>query len=341
MQSIFEKLIDNLVIAALVPSLVFFTVLVLLFGDLVPVYIVEKLRIIFGNQAVMISALSISASFMLSYSSAIIYQFYDGRFLSKWEWLSKQLSYRERIQAKKLKIKIRKSNRKISKLLQTKKQNDPELVKMTTERDSSVREYQNIFPPINQILPTRFGNILSAAEYYPLSRFGIKNPDQIWLRLQQVIPSENMSKIDKVNHEMAFLVNSSFFSILLASISFVAALYRFMLGYFDSGWFYAIFGAGSFILGWFFYQLSLPLVLRWTEMYRCIFDLFRFQLCEQLHFNCPSDPASEHTHWAKVNEFMNATNVGPVKFLSYKHPGYPESQSEQEEFVSINNIPTE
>jgi hypothetical protein len=333
MQSIFEKLLDNLVVAALVPSLAFFSILVFLFGDLVPPDIVEKLRLTFGTRAVLIVTMAGCTSFVLSYLSETIYWFYRGEFLSK------KISLPEKSRAKKLQDNIDNLTQKINDLIQT-GDTGTALIETIENKKELVTQYQYIFPPLEGVLPTRFGNILAAAEYYPDLRYGMK-ARQMWVRLKQVIPAENMSKIDQVNHEMAFLVNSSLLSILLSVFSFIGALYQFLLflitfiraivssfavstgvaDFFISGLLYCCLSLLFLASAWLFYRLSLPIVQRYAEIYRCAFDLFRFQLSEQLRFGCPESTDVECQHWMIIDEFLNsAPGAVPVAF-PYKHPG--------------------
>jgi hypothetical protein len=332
MKSVFEKFLDNLVIAALVPSLVFFTILVFLFGDLVPANIVEKLHLIFGTRAVMIFTMASCTSFVLAYLSETIYWFYRGEFVTK------KINYPEKLRAQKLQGEIDALTQKIDELIQIDNTN-PVLIEAIEKKIELVGRYQYTFPPMAGILPFRFGNILAAAEYYPVHQYGMKS-GQMWVRLKQVIPAESMGKIDQINHEMAFLVNSSLFSILLIVFSFFGALYQFVLfttafireflSFFSiSSGALELFISGLIYVGlcfifsglaWFFYRLSLPIAQRYAEIYRCAFDLFRFQLSEQLHFGCPKSTDVECQHWMIIDEFLN-TEPGavPVAF-PYTHP---------------------
>ena len=145
MQSVFEKLLDNLVIAALVPSLMFFTVLSFLFGDMIPPDIVEKFRLIFGTRAVMIIIMAICTSFVLSYLSETIYWFYRGEFLPK------GINHPEKGRAKKLQGDIETLTKKINELIQV-DNSDPALIEAIENKKELVERYQYTFPPMEGIL---------------------------------------------------------------------------------------------------------------------------------------------------------------------------------------------
>jgi hypothetical protein len=74
-------------------------------------------------------------------------------------------------------------------------------------------EYDQRYPQDeNDILPTRFGNTLKAAENYPGERYGLDGVN-FFPRLVQVIPQEYKSSIDATRNELSFLVNMSILSV--------------------------------------------------------------------------------------------------------------------------------
>lgn len=89
-------------------------------------------------------------------------------------------------------------------------------------------EYNASYPPSpNQILPTRFGNILKAAEAYPGIRYGLDGVT-FWPLLIAVIPLEYRKTINDTKNELAFLVNMSFLAIVFFSFCILASLYTFI-----------------------------------------------------------------------------------------------------------------
>ena len=91
-----------------------------------------------------------------------------------------------------------------------------------------IANYNANFPKPNLILPTRFGNILRAAEIYPGERYGI-DAVELWPRLAQSIPPDGTALIDQANNECLFLLNSSLLASILSLLSFLAAIYQCIL----------------------------------------------------------------------------------------------------------------
>jgi hypothetical protein len=336
MQSVIEKLLDNLIVAALIPCVVFFTIAALIFAPIVPFPMVESLKAIFGNSPTFIVAAAICASFALSYLIETIYSFYRGMFLSRFKIFSRY----ECSQLSKLATKIQNTKNEINKL----KQSNPEDPKLRIEnnklKDFLVEREINFPPDENIILPSRFGNILASAEAYPAYRYGM-DAVHLWPRLQHLLPQENFDKVNQVNHEMALLINSSMLNLWLAVFCGLALLVQILVLFYD--WTTSIipilpantifpsypFGLIIYFAGvpffiaasWFFYRLSLPIALRYGTMYKAAFDLFRFKLFEQLRFNCPENREQEMQQWAVLCEFLTVGDIAgdlPIK-LGYNH----------------------
>jgi hypothetical protein len=306
-----------------------------LFGDSIPQNITNKLLEIFNSPAAFIVTMGVCLSFVLSYLSETIYWVYRGL------GLPESFSYFEQQKATKLSNEIQ----SLVDLISTAEQegidsDDPELIEMETRRDELSEDYLNTFPPLDEILPTRFGNLLATAEYYPKLRYNI-DAIQMWPRLRHVIPAENMIKIDQINHEMAFLINSSLLSVGLGLVSWLISVLQVFRGIaniitalFQSPrilfltfisslgtvLIFIILGFGFLVISWFFYQLSIPIASRYAEMYRCAFDLFRFKLSEQLRFGCPESTDKEANHWAIIHACLNSEPGAVPVAVPYKHP---------------------
>lgn len=336
MQSVIEKLLDNLIVAALVPCLVFFTIFVLVFRSIIPVAVIENMKVIFGNSTTFIVASAVCVSFALSYLIETVYWFYRGYPLSRF----KIFSDLERHYAKNMANKIRKTRDKIDELKQN-NPNDPQIKILRNEHKNLLVEREINFPPAEDgILPTRFGNILASAETYPAYRYGM-DAVHLWPRLQHLLPQENFDKVNQVNHEMALLINSSMLNLLLAVFCGLGLLTQIPILFYNwitfvipslpentifpsypLGILLYFAGVPFFIFAaWFFYRLSLPVALRYGTMYKAAFDLFRFKLFEQLRFDCPIDREQEMQSWDVVCEFLTVGDIAgnlPIKF-AYKH----------------------
>lgn len=205
-----------------------------------------------------------------------------------------------------------------------------------------VSTYQNNFPPKQYILPTRFGNILRAAEVYPNRRYGI-DAVPMWGRLAHIMPDAGMEKVDQANNQCLFLLNCCLLSVIFATASFFVSGYQGLttilarqglkeLLYFipvnpdivyvyqQRVVIYLVLGIIAFLIGRLFYEASLVNVGQYGNMIRSAFDLYRFELLEALHFSLPKDLDEETDQWRAVSRFfVSGTELGKPEFI-YEHP---------------------
>jgi hypothetical protein len=194
---------------------------------------------------------------------------------------------------------------------------------------SLTSEMNENFPPSrNLILPSRFGNILRAAEMYPGSRYGI-DAVPVWGRLSHVIPDDGMIKIDQANNECLFLLNAALLASIFVFLCILAAAYQGVLLwarnnhaqllYFISVdrepliyqqrigiyFFIAIVAA---IVAWFFYEASLLNVSQYGSMIKTAYDLYRFNLLEAFHIELPDTLQAEKKLWKQLGKFMTGND---------------------------------
>jgi hypothetical protein len=197
------------------------------------------------------------------------------------------------------------------------------------------------FPPSkNLIMPTRFGNILKAAETYPVTRYKIDSV-QLWGRLSHIIPDTSMEKIDHASNQSLFLLNSSLLTSLFIVLCIAATIYQAVLLYaklnnlillpsltptLDAGFYqekiiiYPLLALFSSVIAWFFYEASLINVSQFGDMIRASYDLYRFKLLEALHFPLPENLKEEREWWLMTSQFMVGNEAfGPVN-PDYLHP---------------------
>ena len=165
------------------------------------------------------------------------------------------------------------------------------------------------------VLPTRFGNTLKAAENYPGERYGFDGV-MFWPRLIQVIPNEYKSNIDSVRNELSFLVNmsvlSAFFSFLCVLAIFYTMLtvegagsnpaiyFRFLQDILP----FLVMALISLAISRFFYEASIFSVGSFGLVVRSSFDLFRMDLLKKLHVPRPENSIKEFSLWRELNELI-------------------------------------
>jgi hypothetical protein len=171
---------------------------------------------------------------------------------------------------------------------------------------------------------------LRAGESYSGSRYGI-DAVPMWPRLIHVIPDSYFVKVDQSNNHLAFLINCSLLSLFLALLCCVGSLYQYIIlkcatiGQTFPIYFikadpklvsiyqqrivlYLVCSIMSFLWSWLFYRATLPIAEQYGNMIRSAYDLFRFNLLEQLKLHLPLDSEEEYQLWQKVSEFIT---IGP------------------------------
>jgi hypothetical protein len=225
---------------------------------------------------------------------------------------------------------------------------------LKNQRDVLAADFDSRYPPQeNFILPTRFGNILKAAESYPQSRYGIDSV-ALWPRMVYAIDEKYMMHVDTANDQCSFLLNSSLLSAIFAALSFLASAYQFLLLYLlfygvsDSFILVGIkepnlyfqriftyFAIGILTLGvaWFFYTASLLNVTKYGNMIRSSYDLFRFNLLDRLHLKLPPHLKKEREFWGTVSEFITIGDRFGGLHFDYPSHG-PDKDAELEDVIS-------
>ncbi|HEX5838744.1 MAG TPA: hypothetical protein VFY26_13005 [Anaerolineales bacterium] len=180
----------------------------------------------------------------------------------------------------------------------------------------AVSDYDLAYPKdLSDVLPTRFGNTLKAAENYPGERYGFDGV-HFWPRLVQVIPGEYKSNIDNVRNELSFLVNMSILSMLFCAFCMLAIVHSMWTspgaGTDPSVFFefmgkagrYFLAAFGGFYLCRFFYNASIFSVGSFGLVIRSAFDLFRLDLLKKLGLEQPVNSIKEFETWQSLNELI-------------------------------------
>jgi hypothetical protein len=337
MQGYLEKLGSNFLVAALIPSLAFVTIAMVIFGPVMPPGLVDRLVSTFNplnQQGVPLLAFTIILGFSLSCLNTFVYKILEGYSL-----LARVPGIRwcQRRGARRLKDQLNALEEEIHKL-EEQDPDDTRLQELEDLRYYIASELDLRFPPAKQaVLPTRFGNIFRAAETYSVMRYGI-DAGRLWPRLVCVIPEEYYEKVEQSNNRLAFVVNCSILALLLGVLCGLAAGYQYLIGrfallgrdellyfvpicpsltkiYFQRALIYLVICAVMIVVSWLMYRASLPIVVQYGNMIRSSFDLFRFDLLRQLNLELPKDSDTEYDLWRKISEFIAiGSRRGPLHF---------------------------
>lgn len=345
---------NNFIVASFVPALGFIVSNVLIFLPIMPPSIRDYIKEI-GNNFLQVTIVVLLFTILLGFTlftlSTYIYKVFEGYtfIFSSTTIFGKAGLKRQRRRVKLVEIKKRKIERAIQSLESRsysllEKSEDERTIsdlrrlaryqetieKLESQRYAIIANYNANFPRPELILPTRFGNILRAAETYPGERYGI-DAVELWPRLAHSIPPEGMTLIDQANNECLFLLNSSLLASFLSILSLLAAVYQYLLStittkhellldYFNlfyqnqlneyqqvSGLFVLVYVLISIIIifiAWFFYEASLLNVGQFGLMIKSSYDIYRFNLIEDLHFSLPPNLGKEIELWQKIGTFF-------------------------------------
>lgn len=152
------------------------------------------------------------------------------------------------------------------------------------------------------ILPTKLGNILLAAERYPLTHYGM-DAIYFWPRLFPLLPQQFQEDYEKFlqQHEFPLVV------------AFQASITAFLGGAVivatqGPWWLFLAWFTGGQVLAYLLYRLSLDSAEELGEQQRAAFDLYRHLLLEQ--WPTPADVKNEKEAFARIQEFI-VSNLEP------------------------------
>jgi hypothetical protein len=321
-----EKFGSNFIVAAFVPSLTFVIACTISFGPLFfsPFDSAQYLAIPlsfeeFWKYGLGILLLGIILSFSLSSLNTFLLKVLEGYvffehfplFLNREKRRERRIRQKLNWTTRKLqKIKILNANCKRESI---RERYGYHIAKLKLQQYQLATEHQNSFPSNPaEILPTRFGNILKAAEYYSTDRYGI-DAVPLWPRLVYVIDKNYLDFIDQSNNQLSFLVNCMFLSISFSCISLPASIFLILTRQSNS-WFYILLSILGIFTAYIFHRASLFSVGQYGDMIRSAYDLFRFDLLKILRHPLPTNSTLEKVKWQSISEYMNTGDRSELTF---------------------------
>lgn len=357
LQNAIQKMGSNFLVAAFIPAMAFVVCAYVVFQPLLPNILKYESELPFIEKGVILLLLATILGFTLYTIGIYVYKAFEGYvfvlgekgnlrrlFLRKHKTLFKKAALQKQSTEKELEV----TNRKLQELI-----NHPTIGQWYNKRLTRlIRKRQNLaeikyrlsyyldhnYPSsLSAVMPTRFGNLLRAAEMYP-KRYGI-DAVPLWSKLVSSLPADDamMEKINEANNQCQFLLNGSLLGAIFSILCLIAASIEGLIWWTDKSInygngnlavFYILLAILSLIVARFFYEASLYNVGQFGEMIRATYDLHRFQLLEAMHLELPPTLKDEKEIWLKLSHFVTGNMdyqpdeyriEDPMDFI-YSHP---------------------
>lgn len=158
------------------------------------------------------------------------------------------------------------------------------------QRDELIQlDWQQLHLPLeNQLMPTRLGNILRAAEQRPLEKYGL---DAIicWSRLWLLLPDAVKKDLQEARADLNTAVRVWLWSLLFILWTIWA-------------WWAAPMGIICAIFA--YYYWAVDAAKNYGELIEASFDLYRHLLYQSLRWNLPPDPNEERRVGRQLTEYL-------------------------------------
>jgi hypothetical protein len=178
-----------------------------------------------------------------------------------------------------------------------------------------------------EVLPTRLGNALRAAESYPgdPERWSLNAPFW-WSRLYLIMPDSARDQVDAARSALDQLVVLT----ILAAVFCLVSLGLAIAGQFCSAGLPAIVGfpcaAGAFLLSRVSYLSAVTAATAYGDLVRSCFDLFRGDLLTRLGWALPPALADERELWVALGDQLygrGTSNAGEARLKAPRQPPAP------------------
>jgi len=146
------------------------------------------------------------------------------------------------------------------------------------------------------VLPTRFGNIMRAAERYAQIVYAM-DPIQTWTRLSSVVPQAHADRIDDAKAALDFWINLWFGAAVVAGAEIALWAWRGQpaaLGMVPAA------GAAAILAA----KAAQSAAKQFGALIKAAFDLYRKDLCAQLGLEWPHTLHKERELWQAVSQTM-------------------------------------
>ena len=186
------------------------------------------------------------------------------------------------------------------------------------------RRYRQYPRRADDLLPTRLGNVLKAAELYPSDdgRYGM-DAVFFWPRLYMVLPETMRSSLQDARSSLDLMLVTSALGIVyaLASICFLALTRS------TDGWVWLAAVGGGTLVALGAYRGAVGAAVIYGELVRTAFDLYRGTLLAQLGYAAPGSLADERALWENLGKQMYRRAADDPSVLRYAAASDPSGKA--------------
>jgi len=148
---------------------------------------------------------------------------------------------------------------------------------------------------VGDLLPTSFGNTISAFEDYPRIMYGL-DPIKAWNRLLAVISKDYLDSVNSAKAQVDFWANLSF----LSAVIFLECLIVINHGL-------RVFGllVGAGVVFWLSLRMAKTAAIEWGELVKSSFDVFLPDLRKKLEFAFRANRGDEQHDWSQFSQAIS------------------------------------
>jgi hypothetical protein len=185
---------------------------------------------------------------------------------------------------------------------------------LTDTRDYT-RRYREFPTRPDELLPTRLGNAICAAESYVRDsrRYGI-DAVFFWPRLYSLLPDALRDSLAAARSTMEQMLFISFLSVVLTPVTLISAIF---LQLPLAAWLPVLVGAP--VLASLTYRSAVAVALSYGELVRAAFDTHRLALLTSLGYALPTSPEGERELWQAIGQTLYRRDTDRPELLKY-HP---------------------
>ena len=173
-----------------------------------------------------------------------------------------------------------------------------------------------------RILPTRLGNVLRAAEDYPLTRYGLDGVFW-WPRLEPLLPKPLIDRLEAAFIGLVALLNLAtlalVFALVLVGNAVAVAAKRL-----PSTWWaivpsWLVVALIVLVFAYITYRGAAAQARSYGELIRVAYDEHRFLILDALQIPRPTTPSKEHQMWRRLSRWLYQQDLGAAREMVYTH----------------------